>query len=277
MSMYEKIESLPTLPIVIEKLNNVIYNPQTSAKEVAKILSTDPALSTKILRIVNSAFYGLPNRITSITHAIIMLGFNSVKNIALSSSVIEFFKKEGGNLQLLQEIWKHSIGVAVSAKVLAKFTGQVILEEFFLCGLLHDIGKIVFCAYEPDKFTTFCNELLASNSSALEIEKSIFGADHQEVGNMLFEKWNMPKILKEIASYHHFPLLAPEYTLPTSIVCVADNIAKALSFGDSGNIYVENIAQEIVDTLNLANLNWEQILSEIKKEYEAAVVFMELL
>lgn len=277
MNIFEKMDTIPTLPVIINKLNNVIYNPQTSAKEVSKILSMDPALSSKILRIVNSAFYGLPNRITSITHAIIMLGFNAVKNIAISSSVLDVFKKEAENVELLKDIWRHSIGVASASKVIAKNLGQIVLDEFFMSGLLHDIGYIALFVYQYEKFLEFMDKCNSSNDSAIVIEKSIFGYDHQEVGGYLFQKWNMPRLLEEAVSFHHIPLLAREHNFAVNIICVADNIARALSLGSAGDIYVYSVPEELVETLNLNNLNWEAVFNDTIKEYNAALVFMNLL
>ncbi len=276
-NIFDKIDTLPTLPVVVNRLNSVIYKPQTNAKEVSKILSIDPALSSKILRIVNSAFYGLPNRITSITHAIIMLGFNTVKNIAISSSVLDIFKKEAEDVDLLKDIWKHSIGVASASKVIARNLGQVVLEEFFMAGLLHDIGYIALFAYQYDKFIEFIDKSKSFNDSPIVLEKTIFGYDHQEIGGYLFQKWNMPKLLEETVSFHHAPLLAREHNFPVDIVCVADNIARALSLGNAGNIYVYSIPQEIIDTLNLNNINWEMAFNDIIREYNASLVFMDLL
>lgn len=276
-SIIEKIDTIPTLPVIVNRLNSVIYSPQTSAKEVSKILSMDPALSSKILRIVNSAFYGLPNRITSVTHAIIMLGFNTVKNIAISSSVLDIFKKEATDVNRLKEIWKHSIGVASAAKVIAKNLGQVVLEEFFMSGLLHDIGYIALFVYQYEKFLEFVEKSKSSADSTIVLEKSIFGYDHQEIGGYLFQKWNMPKLLEEAVSFHHEPLLAREHNFAVDIICVADNIARALSLGNSGNVYVYSIPEELVETLNLNNLNWELMFNDIIREYNAALVFMDLL
>lgn len=276
-SIIEKIDTIPTLPVIVNRLNSVIYSPQTSAKEVSKILSMDPALSSKILRIVNSAFYGLPNRITSVTHAIIMLGFNTVKNIAISSSVLDIFKKEATDVNRLKEIWKHSIGVASAAKVIAKNLGQVVLEEFFMSGLLHDIGYIALFVYQYEKFLEFVEKSKSSADSTIVLEKSIFGYDHQEIGGYLFQKWNMPKVLEEAVSFHHEPLLAREHNFAVDIICVADNIARALSLGNSGNVYVYSIPEELVETLNLNNLNWELMFNDIIREYNAALVFMDLL
>lgn len=276
-NIFDKIDTIPTLPVIINRLNSVIYKPQTNAKEVSKILSMDPALSSKILRIVNSAFYGLPNRITSVTHAIIMLGFNTVKNIAISSSVLDIFKKEAEDIDLLKDIWKHSIGVASASKVIARNLGQVVLEEFFMSGLLHDIGYIALFVYQYDKFTEFMDRSKSFNDSTIVLEKTIFGYDHQEIGGYLFQKWNMPKLLEEAVSFHHMPLLAREHNFAVDIICVADNISRALSLGNPGNIYVYSIPEELIDTLNLNNLNWEMVFNDIIKEYNAALVFMDLL
>jgi HD-like signal output (HDOD) protein len=275
--IFEKIESIPTLPVIVERLNSIIYKPQTNAKEVAKILSMDPALSSKTLRIVNSAFYGLPNRITSVTHAIIMLGFNTVKNIAISSTVLDFFKKEATNTELLKDIWKHSIAVASAAKVLAKHLGQIVLEEFFMSGLLHDIGYIVLYVYQYNKFLEFMEKSKTNQEFCIVLEKSIFEYDHQEIGGFLFQKWNMPKVLEEVVLFHHTPLLAREHNFTVNIVCVADNIARALSLGNPGNAYVYKIPPEIQETLNLNNLQWESIFNDVIREYNSALVFMDLL
>ena len=156
--LVDRIQGLPTLPVMMTNINQMILNPRTSPKEVAHVISNDPSLTSKVLRVVNSSFYGFPNRITTITHAIVILGFNTIKSIVLSSTIFDVFRRtvKPGDFDRTQ-FWKHSIGCGAAAKAIGRRLNYPMLEELFIAGLLHDVGKIVMDQYMPDKFAEVVN------------------------------------------------------------------------------------------------------------------------
>src|SRR5436190_15577125 len=156
--LVERVQGLPTLPSMLNNINQMILNPRTSAKEVAQVIASDPALTSKVLRVVNSSFYGFPNRITTVTHAIVILGFNTIKSIVLSSTIFDVFRRnvKPGDFDRTQ-FWKHSIGCGSAAKAIGRRLNYPMLEELFIAGLLHDVGKIVMDQYMPDKFVEVLN------------------------------------------------------------------------------------------------------------------------
>lgn len=274
----DKIVGLPTLPSMLSNINKMMLNPRTSAKEVAQLISSDPSVTSKVLRVVNSSFYGFPNRITTITHAIVILGFNTVKSIVLSSSIFDVFKKDSKGLGFDRtEFWKHSIGCGAAARVLGKRLGYTALEELFIAGLLHDVGKIVLDQFVNDKFIHILNLVQTQNILIYEAEEKVLGVTHAEVGAWLFEKWNLSKGLIECIRCHHNPTLARENQKLVAIIHLSDILCRALRFGSGGDNKIPMISETAWSQLGLDVREFDRLLSETGEELERATVFLDFV
>lgn len=274
----DRISGLPTLPTMLANINRLMSNPRTSAKEVAQLISRDPAITSKILRVVNSSFYGFPNRITTITHAIVILGFNTIKSIVLSSTVFEVFK--GGTNESdfdRHDFWKHSIGVGAAAKVIAKRLGYSSLEEFFIAGLLHDLGKVIVDQFLHDEFVQILDTVKRKDCLLVQAEEEVLGCTHAELGSWLFQKWNLSKGLVDATAFHHNPTLAGDSIKPTAVIHIADIVCRAMRMGSGGDRKIPALSEAAWEALELPVSSLESILVETDQEMEKALVFLDFM
>jgi HD-like signal output (HDOD) protein len=221
-----KVTAIATLPEVTTKIISTVEDPRSSASQLHKIVSHDPALVTRILKVVNSAFYGLPGQIGSIERAIVLLGLNAVKNIAVAASLGQLFR--GGNLCegfTPKDLWTHCIAVGVAARELARQMKLPMADEAFLAGMIHDVGILVSLQLSPEPMRTVCERSKESTASFCELEREIVGMDHQQLGMALAEQWKFPRPCQLVAGYHHNPTtLSDQNRLLVTLVYVADTI-----------------------------------------------------
>jgi len=236
-SAIQKIGHIATLPEITLKIIELVEDPNATAQDLHKVVEYDPALCSRVLKVVNSSFYGLPGQIGSINRAIVLLGLNAVKNIAISASLAKLFR--GGKLCPsfnAKDLWTHSTAVAATSKLIADELGLSCPDEAFLAGLMHDIGIIVEMQSDRDALTTVVSTVAGADgiptSDMLKIENEVFGANHQQFGEALCEKWKFPRVFALVAGNHHSPMGvdAELRTLPL-VVHVADKITAEIEDG----------------------------------------------
>jgi HD-like signal output (HDOD) protein len=230
------ISHIATLPEITSQILELVEDPSSTAQDLHAVIANDPALCSRILKVVNSSFYGLPGQIGSINRAIVLLGLNAVKNIAISASMAKLFK--GGQICpsfSAQDLWRHSICTGAAARIVADAAGFSLPDEAFLAGLMHDIGIIVEIQHNRQKLIEVVECVNAGPDGTpaicmLEAEQRIFGADHQAFGKALSERWKFPRVFAMSCGYHHNPFDAPEgaWTMPC-IVHLADRVAASAS------------------------------------------------
>ncbi len=222
--LVKKINSIGTLPEVTSKIIATVEDPASSSADLHKIVSHDPAMVTRILKVVNSAFYGLPGQIASINRAIVLLGLNAVKNIAVAAGLGQFFR--GATVCdgfTARDLWTHCVGVAVAASDLARGMRIPLVDEAFLAGMVHDVGLLVSLQLMPEQLRQTCEQARTSTSSFCEIERGIMGVDHQQLGQALCEMWKFPRTCQLVAAHHHRPSAMPaDCRLLVTLVAVAD-------------------------------------------------------
>ena len=222
----KKVSSLATLPEVTSRIVSTVEDPKSSPAQLHKIVSHDPALVTRILKVVNSAFYGLPGQIASVERAIVLLGLNAIKNIAVAASLGQLFRGvklcEGFTAK---DLWTHCIAVGVTAREIARLMKLPLADEAFLAGMIHDIGLLVSLQTAPEKLVHVCERAKNSKVSFVDLEREIMGMDHQQLGAALCEHWKFPRSCQLVAGYHHRPpLLSNENRLLVTLVAVADTL-----------------------------------------------------
>jgi putative nucleotidyltransferase with HDIG domain len=234
----ESIISLPTLSTVVSKMIQLVDNPKTSASSLARLIYTDQALTARILKLANSAYYGFPREISTVKMAIVVLGFNTVKEMGLSLSVFEVFKGVDNDTTFdISRFWQHSIGCGSAARMLGRRLNYHLTGEAFVAGLLHDIGKIIFRQYLSKEFMTIINRVSKGEVDLDEAEMNIIGTTHSQVGAWLAEKWNLPRIIVDGIAFHHAPWDAQEDRILVAIVSVADYLCHLNQIGNSGRLH----------------------------------------
>src|SRR6476646_560507 len=201
----KKVSTIATLPEVTAKIVQTVEDPKSTAAQLHKIVAHDPALATRILKVVNSAFYGLPGQIGSVERAIVLLGLNAIKNIAVAASIGQLFRMTKICKDFTaKDLWTHCIAVGVCARDLAKQMKLSIADEAFLAGMIHDVGILLQLQTSPEQLRQVC-EAAQTEKDFCEMERQIIGIDHQMLGAALCEQWKFPHSCQLVAGNHHTP------------------------------------------------------------------------
>lgn len=259
----EQLGDLPTLPHVVQRLAAMISRPTVSAEEIGTIIEKDQVLAAKVLRLANSPFYGFPSRIGSVSHAVIVLGFNVVKGLTLCASALTIMKDAG-----MDQLWRHSLGVAITANLLATRLEIKNPEELFVSGLLHDIGKVVLYVKWPDVGNSIKDALkTCTDRSLFDVEQELTGLSHAEIGGYLAGAWHLPVTLREPILCHHNPTLAKDATLQTAIVHVADILVKGLACGNPGDDLIPPLSKPAWDQVGLDKQSLAECIDKASQEF----------
>ncbi|MFZ5774241.1 MAG: HDOD domain-containing protein [Thermodesulfobacteriota bacterium] len=255
-----EVKNLPTLPGIVTKLSKMAADPDTTTDQMGKVISKDHILAAKLLKLVNSAFYGFPQRISSLNSAIILLGFNVIKSLIISASIFEVMEAQD------VELWEHSLGCAVVSNVLAKRLGLKDPEEISTAGLIHDLGKVAIKMELPREYAEITAMVKERGISRLEAEREVLGLDHAEVGGWLAKSWNLPNKLIEPITCHHDPRLAKEEQLASAIVHFSDIVIRGLGYGHGDDIWVPALNHRAWRLLELTPTDLDLVLDEVEEK-----------
>lgn len=247
--------TLLSMPEIVVKLNSMLNDPECNNNDIGNELSLDPALTVRVLKIVNSALYNLPRQVKNISTAVSMLGITQLRNIILTTSVIKKFQSIPVDLVNMDTFWRHSISCAIAARFIANYCQIKDDEDFFVMGLLHDIGKLVMYLVFPDQSREVLCEMRelkkkSSDADVSHVEKNYFSFSHATLGKLLAQQWNMPESLTIPISEHHLPFSQLTQVEATSILKIADYLSNQIESSispDESNI-IEN---KCLDVLNI--------------------------
>jgi HD-like signal output (HDOD) protein len=259
----EQVGELPTLPHVVQKLASMIGRPDVSAEEIGTLIEKDQVLSAKVLRLANSPFYGFPSRIASVAHAVVVLGLNVVKGLTLCATAFDMMRNAGMN-----ELWRHSLGVAMTAHILGTKAAMKNPEEVFVAGLLHDIGKVVLYVKWPDVGQQITAVTRNTSRPLMDAEQELFEVTHADVGGWLANAWHLPTSLREPILHHHTPAAAQDAKLQTAIVHVADVLVKGLACGNPGDDLVPPLSRQAWDLVGLDARGLAHCLAQATEEFQ---------
>lgn len=275
----ESIIGLPTLPTVVAKMIELVDNPRTSASSLARLISSDQALTARILKLANSAYYGFSREISTVNMAIVILGFNTVKDMGLSLSVFDVFKSKKPNSAFdLTRFWEHSIACGIASRMLARSYCSRYTGEAFVAGLLHDIGKVILNQYFQDEFIAMI-ESQKKGATLEEAETGVIGTHHTAIGSWLAEKWNLPRIISRNLMYHHEPWIPSKDNLFIAFVNLADHLCHLCGFGHSGRLQPPAFDERLWEIFRSENILLEEgdvpaLQTEFLLEFDKSEMFV---
>lgn len=281
----KRIRDIPSLPEVVNRMIQLLGEPNVPASRIAEVISYDPGLSSKVLRMVNSAAYGFQRQISSIQHGIMMLGFNTVRGLVLSASIFKLFEGQSDNSQALRyrldhyAFWRHCLGTAMAARLVgnslkgrdARFHD---LDDAFSAGMLHDIGKIVLDVYFSQDYGKVLqmasqHKILSHGNAFLALEEQVMGMSHTQIGSYLAAKWRLPAGISEVIAYHHQPELAEHSQPLVYLVSLANQLAVVL-YEHHGVYAHEHFSEPVLAYFGYEDKQVQELLQQLKAEMDSA-------
>lgn len=269
------IEDLPTLPEVVIEITRLVEDPDATAADIQKLVATDPALAATMLKLVNSAFYGIRRSVTSLDEAVKILGFVTVGNIALAAFVFDAFVT-GEKRFNYREFWLHCIGTAAAAKVVARRLQVKEVAEYFVFGLLHDLGVIVRMQYFPDEHAQIA-DLVSQGKDLAEAEAEVDGYAHKDLGAALAERWQFPGCLAAVIGRHGTSDIPEDCSCEVAVTTCADAVAEALELGEGHSERAMLVDEATWQAAGISPEQMGSIMDETLDEMENYRAFMNLL
>ncbi len=271
-----KVKHIEVLPNVITEVIKISKDPDATIADMEQIVLTDQALTTKVLRLANSAYYGYARRISTISNATILLGFDTIKSIAFASTMSKFLSGSFKGYALNKnDLWIQSQTCGIICRYLAQKTGAYNPEEAYIAGLLKDIGKTILNEYMIDEYKTVFSLVIEKNYSFSEAEKSVFGFSHPEIGAKVVEKWNLPAQLVDAIEFHHNPEESSfEDKSLLSIVHIADAMTMMMGIGLGIDGLTYSLSGTALDVLNIDVIMFKTIISDIADLIKDESIYM---
>lgn len=261
-NLKENIKNIPSLPEIITKSIELMQDKNTSAATLSKIISNDVGLTARVLKLVNSAYYGFPKQISTIQQAITILGFTTIKGIILSASIYKMFSSEGAGSEFnYKRFWKHSLLVAFASKLIGKYSKDLVSSDIFSAAFLHDIGKIILAQYDRDNYTNVCMQDELNEFDYLKEEEKYCGINHCELGNIVAYSWNLPEVFCDVITYHHYPEKSVNFKNECLAVYLANYITSNIMSNNS--LTIDKIMLDILEKLNISVDNINVILDKL--------------
>lgn len=263
--------SVASPPDVYAKLMEVINHPRSGANDVAKVLSSDPGLAARLLRIVNSAFFGFPRRVESMSQAVTLVGTGQIRDLALATSVIRAFEGVPDDMIEMEDFWSYSLATGVVARLFGARTRADNVERYFLAGVLHSVGRLLLLLKAPSEARAAFERARQENSLLHEAEHQVLGFNHSAVGAALTEAWNLPPAFGEAVRFQYQPQRAQNYPNEAAAVHLATVVATGLEWGNAGESHVLPIEGAAWDRLGLEAEVLPSLLDDAERQYQAAV------
>ena len=279
-----QVEELPTLPSIVYELNAVIQDPLSSAGDVENIMTNDQAMTTRVLKLANSAYYAVPGGVSSLGRAIAYLGFDTVQQLVLGAAVMDAVKTDNtaGGMDA-GKFWQHSMGVAMAAEAIAKFMKHASHADIFTCGLLHDLGKMALMNIDAELLAKISENAIEKKLSMHESEMDLSEVRHTQIGHALAKKWKLPLKIQNIALHHHdFEMskraaVSAEVNEIIDIVMLANLLIHALKFGNSGHAKIVGAPKSLLERVQISPDQVKKVVIEIRKALTNADAFLSII
>jgi len=271
-----QLDSLPSLPLIVMEVNQLVNHPHASLDALCDLIKKDPALAAKILKLVNSSYYGIPGGVSSLQKAISYLGFHTLSQLVFGISVFSLFQSKF-NFFPLASFWKHSFSVGIIAEIFAKKLKKQKPEDYFTCGLLHDIGKVALLTLDSESLQETVQTAQVRQSTFYGAEKKLNKIDHCVLGEALAKKWGLPAAILDVVLNHHYFEAGGEKSIMseyTKIIALADQCAHAYQCGFSGTFQTEFSIESCAQGCGLTAEHVKEILEcELKNIQDLGEMF----
>lgn len=271
----DSLDKMPSLPTTVGKVIQLANDINSSAKDILAVIQLDPVLTVKVLKLINSAFYGMPNKI-SLPQAVVLLGINTIKNLALSSAIVGQMGQNTVKIKTfdLEKFWQHCLGTGIASKAICKKlkVDPKMMDEYFVAGLIHDLGKLVLALGMPMFMAKALQYAEANKLCGSDSEIKIIGIDHAEVGSMLAQKWSLNEALINSILYHHQP--KDKEGQLTWVVHVANYLVHKLGYPNAGDFGDPQICDGAFEALGFSEEELLDSLADLPQEIEKAAVFL---
>ncbi len=257
--------------MIYYKIEEVISRPNTSMADIGKIVSQDPGLTVRLLRLVNSAFFNFPSKIETITQALVVIGTQQLRELVLATSIVNLFQGIPKDLVNMESFWRHSIACGLAARIMATYRNEPNAERFLIAGMVHDIGRLIMYKKIGDLCRSTLIQSRTFGTPLFQAEKEVIGFDHCHIGRLLLQTWNLPKSLEEAVTYHHRPSLATHYPVEAATVHMADIFVNALQWGTSGSHDVPPLEPSAWDLLELPPSLLPSLLHQLRSQVQEVI------
>ncbi len=265
-------KGLGTLPMVFHKLVDVVNDPRSSALDAAEVISYDPQLSVRLLKVVNSTFYGMRMEVDSVSRAVAIIGGNQLLSLAMGLSVVSAFSGIPADMVDMEAFWRHSVACGIAARLLAGFRKAPNTERFFVSGLLHDVGRLAFFSQSPKKAREVLENARGAGRLLVDQERLDLGLDHCRLGSVLLESWKLPLSLENnVASHHDYD--SGQNRQDAALLQLADALVNALELGTSGERYVPRAPCELWEVVGVPPSAIAQVADQIDLQLEDILRF----
>ncbi|MBN1276957.1 MAG: HDOD domain-containing protein [Deltaproteobacteria bacterium] len=270
----ERKIKLPEIPSIVFELNKVIVNPLSTANDISQVVSKSPSLTASLLRIVNSSFYGLPSKIDSISRAVTLIGTKEITGLALGINTLALFRDIPGDIVDMYAFVKHSVACGIVSRILAAYMNLQLTEQFFVSGLLHDVGKLILYKYFPVEAKNILRRAIELHNLFFREEMKTMGCNHTHISRFLWEKWKLPPSLADNIIHHHNPSDA-DNPFHAGIVHLADIMVNGLGIGSSGERYVPPLDNQTWESLGLSPNSFEVIIQQANHQLFVLEAFLQ--
>lgn len=280
-AIVEGLGQVPTLPAIVARALEILNQANASADQAAKLIGQDLALSAKVLRLANSAFYGIPRTISSVDQAIVILGFQTVRSLVMSASVMKILGKGGKGSLDRKGVWRHSVATALACRLLSRKLGRRLgldTEALFMAGLLHKIGVMILDSALQTEYEAVLQSAGTEGAPSLpEIERTLLGTDHAAIGGMLCEKWGLPDELRSPIAHHISPRDSRAHAEQACVIHLASHLAEISGFAAFGSTSQWPVDTSILEILTLTPLDIPELGESLRAELEKAEGFFALI
>jgi HD-like signal output (HDOD) protein len=271
-SLKQLTDGLPSLGSyagVLEEIDRLLQDPNTTVTDLGDCIEKDPDLTSRLLRLANSTFYRFSRRLETVAESVSVIGIQQVQDLVLASCVIEAFEGIPRHQVDMESFWRHSLGCGICARALANERQLLGAERLFICGLLHDLGRLVLLSQAPHTAADILNLYHKNRMLLREAEREVLGFDHAQVGEEVLRLWQFPPSVISAVAFHHQPMAAGVFQLESSAVHLADHLVHAMELGSSGERFVPPLSLRAWERIGLSPELIESIMNTVDDQIEA--------